>query len=75
MAAGLNSPPGKPFVEVPEYIEQSTHVQWSVTAEEDLLLVLEANRRFLIETKDPRQASALTLSWAMLRSGGCGGGS
>lgn len=67
---GLKSPPGQPFVEVPAYIEQSTHATWSVTAEEDLLLVLEANRRFLVETNDPRLAATLTLSWAMLRGVG-----
>lgn len=67
--AGLNTPTGKPFVEVPEYIEESTRARWSVSAEENLLLVLEANRRFLIETKDLRQAATLTLSWAMLAGG------
>lgn len=68
--AGPKSSPGQPFVKVPDYIKESTHAQWSVPAEENLLLVLEANRRFLIETNDPRLAATLTLSWAMLRGGG-----
>lgn len=70
MTAGLKLPSGQPFVEVPEYIDQSTHARWSVAAEEDLLFVLEAHRRFLIETNDQRLAATLTLSWATLR--GCG---
>lgn len=68
--AGLKLPPGQPFVEVPDYIDSSTHAQWSVVAEEGVLLVLEAHRRFLIETQDPRRAATLTLSWAMLLGGG-----
>lgn len=62
--------PGQPFVEVPEYIKQSVRTPWTASAEDDLALVLEANRRFLFETQDQRQAAALTLSWAMLRGGG-----
>lgn len=67
---GLKCPPGQAFVEVPEYVEHCVRPEWGGTHEGDILLVLEANRRFLNETQDPRQAAALTLAWAMLRGSG-----
>lgn len=70
MTATRKSPPDRPFVEVPEYVERSARPVWGANLEEDLLLVLEANRRFLIETQDPRQAAALTLAWAMFSTRG-----
>ncbi len=70
MTAAQKSPPDRPFVEVPEYVEQCVRPEWGGGHEGDLLLVLEANRRFLIETQDPRQAAALTLAWAMFSTRG-----
>lgn len=42
---------------------------WRNSCEDNLCLVLEANRRFLAETQDQRRADLLTLSWAMLTGG------
>lgn len=42
---------------------------WKGRSEVNLLLVLEAYRRFLDITQDPRQAAGLTLAWASLEGG------
>lgn len=44
-------------------------VYWHNTAEDSFVLVIEAYRRFLEITRDPRQAAGLTLAWASLEGG------
>lgn len=44
-------------------------VAWQITAEDYLVLVMEARRRFLELVQDERQATALTLAWASIYGG------
>jgi|GEM_PF-3597835 len=46
-----------------------TTVAWSHTCECSFLLTVEAYRRFLELTQDPRQAAGLTLAWASIEGG------
>ncbi len=62
-------PSESPFVLIPGYVSKSNPPEWGAAFEANILLVLEANRRFLGATQDPRLAATLTLSWAMLLSG------
>ena len=43
---------------------EKTEAIWTPIQESSLILVLEAHRRLVEETKDPRTAAALTLAWA-----------
>lgn len=49
---------------------QSRRSTWGNHCEDELRLTLEAHRRFLAETQDPRLAATLTLAWATLMAGG-----
>lgn len=62
----MNSPAGSPFVEIPGYVSETEPPQWGARAEWSVLLVLEAQRRFLVATQDPRLAATLTLAWATM---------
>lgn len=44
-------------------------VYWTSTHESSFVLVHEAYRRFLVITKDPRQAAGLTLAWSSIEGG------
>lgn len=50
-------------------LSRNHQATWSHTCESSFLLTLEAYRRFLDLTQDPRQATGLTLAWASLEGG------
>lgn len=59
-----------PFVDCPEYVLRANRAAWTASNEDNIFLVLEANRRFLLQTEgDQRRADLLTLAWASLEGG------
>lgn len=49
--------------------DEDETVYWTTGCENSFVLILEAYNRFLAITKDPRQATGLTLAWASLEGG------
>lgn len=47
----------------------TVQANWTGSCETTFLITLEAYRRFLEVTEDPRQASVLTMAWASLEGG------
>jgi len=58
-----------PFVNCPEWVQHARRVEWGSHNEDNLLLVLEANRRFMLQTGDQRRADLLTMAWASMEGG------
>lgn len=54
---------------------EDTNCRWTGSSEDSWLMVLEAYRRYLEVTQDPRQAAGLTLAWASLEGGSRAGSS
>lgn len=59
-----------PYVDYAHVTPGQKKACWRYSAEDNIHLVLEANRRFMAETGDQRRADLLTLAWASLE-GGC----
>lgn len=58
-----------PYVDYAHVRPDQQNTVWSYADEDSLSLVLEANRRLLIETQDQKRADLLTLAWASLAGG------